>query len=659
MPPKPPEKKHLDTTNSDDIKEAFHRFLCFISQSDSGMIKELNEQLDKITSGSLRPQAPQKIHFDRMNSDDIKDSLLSFSQTIEDLKMQARHVGQVSGWIPAAGTCQRTFICNREDLDEQIHREKLPAARQKFYTRKKNFADAPSDTLPIVLETLAASINLLYTRTNEFQEFTTEGARLKDVFSTLKTNLSYRASFTRDYSNRLNTTVIQRYIHQFIYDLQTDFDKVAGALSEFTAIGIPAIRDEKARAFKSLTNILAAATLFSGVTASSLQMSTALSNPNNTILVVNALWFTSLTLSVGAALNCVLYGAFVRLSDMIEPLISSNTDTCRRPPWITWWMKGSHSFLLGASILTFSAGLSVFTFSSDQAIYTPYLTITSMILASAGLGAILIWILYIILMVPKEQLEADAIRPSSDSIHSGPNKVFFFYNGIPIRIKNALLPSPREQNVDEEEEITAPQMSPNHREHELADQPKAKNTAQGKVKNVNIDPKKEPNPDETDTSATLIKLIIPGDPASEKNEFGSYGTIRYIAYSDDGKWLAITCAKEELYYDVSWTTVIDAKTLQSKKEIHHGGMAVSEFLKWSPSGKKLIVKFESNSRFDIWDLDAEAPRAFRTDEGDIVEDVAWFDENAILVAERSKFTKMDSDLVAHQVSILLLAVARQ
>ncbi|XP_006462912.1 hypothetical protein AGABI2DRAFT_179494 [Agaricus bisporus var. bisporus H97] len=548
----------------------------------------------------MHSQESETTYFESMNSDDdgVKESFLLFSQTIQDLDIQldkfangSLRLGHVTGLLSAIKEVREMLQRTREiffrnatalvpELHELAYRECTPEARgsssERFYIPSRYFKEHLPlfDALPTVLQNLAASFSLLHVRTDEFQEFT------------------YRASCAKFYSDRLNTTVIQRYIHQFIYDLQTDFDKIAGALSDFTAIGVPAIRNEQARISTTLANILAAATLFSGVTASTLQISMGQPDQNKIILVVNTLWFTSLILSVG---------------------------------------------------------LSVFTFSSNQASYTPYIIIASMVLASAGLGAILIWILYKFLMAPKEQ--ADAIRSSGDSIHSGSNEISLFPGRIAVSIKNALpwsfsrkVDHPRDDVEQADEKNDELEESPSQ-EHDLPDRPKAK--LQEGFKNVGIvnsaldavaaasrkrshgykterQLKPKLQSDNSAAAVPLTELILPDEPIS-KIELGRYGTIRDVSYSDDGKWLGVT-----------W-------------------WAVSAGKRWSPSGKKLIVKFEQ--RFDVWDLNTGLVHVIVRNNA--VKDVTWFDDDAFLVAEHSCVFKMMAEYHFEHTHIRSIGIERE
>jgi hypothetical protein len=70
--------------------------------------------------------------------------------------------------------------------------------------------------------------------------------------------------------------------------------------------GVSAISHEQERSSSNLTNILTVSTFFSGVTATTLQMSISTPDQNNAVHLTNLLWFISMIFSVGAALNSLL-----------------------------------------------------------------------------------------------------------------------------------------------------------------------------------------------------------------------------------------------------------------------------------------------------------------------------------------------------------------
>ncbi|XP_006462915.1 hypothetical protein AGABI2DRAFT_119748 [Agaricus bisporus var. bisporus H97] len=598
--------RSFDYTYSDDggIKESF---LVFSSKA-----YELDKQLGQLANGCLRLGR-------------VAGLLLAIKSTRERLR-RTREVF----FHNATALVPELFELAREDCNSKSG----VSNSERFHISSQYFQHLPLfDMLPTVLEELATSFHLLHVRIDEFREFTDEGLLLKSLLMTLDRDLMYRASCARFYSGRLNTPLIQRYVHQFINELQVDFEKVTAAVGEFAAV---------------------VSTFFSGVTASTLQMSTSASDDkDDTILLANLLWFLSMIFSVGAALNSLLAMAW--------KATRSGSRGSKLPFWVTMWIDGSQLLFLGISILTFSAGLIVFAFASSQASYTPYLVVVSTSVTFIGLVAILLWMLYEMVVSPALKQQADIIRSSGDSVHSESSKISLVPGGIASAISNALpflrfqrdLPQEDVEQVEEKDDEF--EGSPTQK-HNLQDQLKMK--LQDRVKSVSIinstlsafaaagQEKKrgrherrrqlKPKLRIGDSSAAipLTELTLSDEPISIL-EFHRYGTIRDVAYSDDGKWLAITCAKE--HTPQSWTAVFDAETLTVLLDAWHEGRVVSEYLKWSPSGKKLIVKFEH--RLDVWDLDAKVLHIIERHH--MVQDVAWFDEDVFLVAEHSCVFKMD------------------
>ncbi|KAF9439938.1 hypothetical protein P691DRAFT_780170 [Macrolepiota fuliginosa MF-IS2] len=131
----------------------------------------------------------------------------------------------------------------------------------------------------------------------------------------------------------------------------------------------------------------------------------------------------------------------------------------------------------------------------------------------------------------------------------------------------------------------------------------------------------------------MAQLSLPPQPVSTIG-LAQYGTIHDIAYSEDGKQLAVACAKVT---GQSWTVVYDTANMKIVAETGHEGRVVSERLVWSPSGTKLIIKFEY--RFDIWDPVAKDLRVVKRHHP--IKDVNWCGDDVFLVAERSCVFKMN------------------
>ena len=120
------------------------------------------------------------------------------------------------------------------------------------------------------------------------------------------------------HAGRFGNPAVKRYLHDLSSDLDEHVANVTSALSlfietgkslHFTQIlspalpysnisGIPIIRSAQSSAAENPTNLLTIATFFSSVTATSLQFSFGDTN-NPAANAVNALWFSSLVLSIG------------------------------------------------------------------------------------------------------------------------------------------------------------------------------------------------------------------------------------------------------------------------------------------------------------------------------------------------------------------------
>ncbi|KXN90931.1 hypothetical protein AN958_02998 [Leucoagaricus sp. SymC.cos] len=654
-------------------------------------------------------ESPRSFDYWYAHGDGIRESFLSFSSRINDLDKQlgkfandCLKLGRVAGLLLAIkssrGMLRRTrevFFRNAVELLPELHglahkacttNSRDPDAEQ-FYISHQYFKGPPPpfEALPTALEELAKAFSRLHVRIAEFREFTDEGLFLKSLLLTMERDLLYRASCARVYSSRLNTPPIQRYVHQFTDELEKDFEKVTEALSEFTSVGVSAIEDEQQRSSQNLSNILTVATFFSGVTAGTLAMSLGTQPEKPSLEVATMLWFASLVFSVGAALNSLLAMAWKETR--------SGSRGGKMPFWVTMWIDGSQLLFLGVSIVTFSAGLVTFAFSSGQPIYTPYVTVGATAITFIGLIAILIWLTYEIAVSPALVEEAEVIiKSSGESVHSNTSKFSFGGHKFSGALSNALfslgLPTlsrnEPQEDVEKTEDKSVPveESSPSAREPappESAMTIKTKlQTLQVGVKNVSLlstaanaflsvgqqhrrsrhsrlpsSPRvNQLAPINTNVAPTpMTQLNFPTEPAFSI-ELGRYGTVQDIAYSEDGKWLAASCAKANT--GQSWTTVYDAESLKTYADTWHEGRVISERLIWSPSGTKLIIKFEH--RFDIWDLVrpfiwdvTQNTETFMEDAKDLhvierhhnVKDVQWYGDDAFLVAEHNCVFKMN------------------
>ncbi|KAI5115160.1 hypothetical protein M0805_005188, partial [Coniferiporia weirii] len=137
------------------------------------------------------------------------------------------------------------------------------------------------------------------------------------------------------------------------------------ALDDYMAFPIFLKAQETAQNIK-YNNMLTAATFFSAVTATSLQLSYAYNtNPNASFgVVVNTLWFVALVFSTASSLSSLVGLMWYQEIRRIQLL----------PDWAKLWVEYGPTVSLAAASAAFSAGLCLFAFSSSQHTITSSLT---------------------------------------------------------------------------------------------------------------------------------------------------------------------------------------------------------------------------------------------------------------------------------------------
>ncbi|KAJ3557613.1 hypothetical protein NP233_g11697 [Leucocoprinus birnbaumii] len=607
-----------------------------------------------ISSANSEPTRSKSFDYAYTNDEGIKRSFLIFSGKINELDKQLGRfaneclkLGRVAGLLLAIKVsrellrrAREAFFRNATALLPELYelaridsnsKSRDPSSEHYFIPPQYfNEPPLPFDVLPSVLEELAQSFNRLHVRVDEFREFTDEGLHMKSLLLTLEHDLLYRASCARVYSSRLNTPPIQRYVHQFIDELESDFEKVAAALSDFTAVGISAISHEQQRSSQNLTNILTVATFFSGVTGGTLGMAAGADSPTETLKVASMLWFASLVFSVGAALNSLLAMAW--------KATRSGSRGGKMPFWVTMWIDGSQLIFLGS------------LYSLHHRLRNRHH------LHRTGSHLNLAMLRNPPLPVLKEH--AVVIKSSAESVHSNVSKFsrmggdfsflpFLHLHREPLHqdAESAVIKA-TDVDASVEKDDSSVSASPVALKARLQDSVKSVGILnrtisafvmtgrQHKRGHGNSVVKSKLHIDTGVPSTPMTQLNLPAQPSCTV-DLGRYGTIRDVAYSEDGNWLAVTCAKEN--NSQSWTTVYDAKKMTSYMEAWHEGRAISERLIWSPSSSRLIIKFEH--RFDVWDLDAKNLQMVERHHQ--VQDVEWCGEDSFLVAEHNCVFKMN------------------
>ncbi|KAI5116568.1 hypothetical protein M0805_000992 [Coniferiporia weirii] len=144
---------------------------------------------------------------------------------------------------------------------------------------------------------------------------------------------------------------------------------VTEGLSERFETSIPEFLKarEKAQSI-DYNNMLTAATFFSAVTATTLQLSYAYNTSTHASfgVAVNTLWFVALVFSTASSLNSLVGLTWYQKVRRIQLF----------PDWVKLWIEYGPTISLAVASAAFSAGLCLFAFSSSQHTITSALTAT-------------------------------------------------------------------------------------------------------------------------------------------------------------------------------------------------------------------------------------------------------------------------------------------
>lgn len=202
-----------------------------------------------------------------------------------------------------------------------------------------------------------------------------------------------------------------------------------------------------------------------------------------------------------------------------------------------------------------------------QAFYTRYVTAIVTGVTFIGLVATFIWMVHELWVAPVLTQQADIIKSSAESIHSDVSKLSFRpESGIASALSKGLsfLGLQSHQNTPEKDAESTEGKENNPGEfltkRDFNEDPKLK--LQDKVKNLmmlstaatafrSATNKSRGNDSNLHlpTRSRLIDTNVPSIPVTQLNissqpartiEFSHYGTIRDLAYSENGKWLAVT-----------------------------------------------------------------------------------------------------------------------
>ncbi|KAF5377890.1 hypothetical protein D9615_006805 [Tricholomella constricta] len=152
------------------------------------------------------------------------------------------------------------------------------------------------------------------------------------------------------------------FIHGLPITLGDEIKELNNAFGSLITSGLPAIKRKQNSENFRIRVVTTMATLFAGVTATTLQMSLSIPDSNPFMARVNMLWFWSLAFAIGAAMNGFL--------DQSRKLIMPDLTYGERRHWVRAWIGTSGPLFMAFSILCFSIGLVAFAYGSSQEKFT-------------------------------------------------------------------------------------------------------------------------------------------------------------------------------------------------------------------------------------------------------------------------------------------------
>ncbi|TFK38127.1 WD40-repeat-containing domain protein [Crucibulum laeve] len=264
----------------------------------------------------------------------------------------------------------------------------MPARRRREERMEHKVVATPNvsgkldpESIPEHIGSLARDLMTFLDCLNQFPEFSDEASNAS--FLAFLVDLEYWASCLNEYSGQFRYPAVQRYIHDLAAEMGVHMDSITSTLSMFTEVAVPSIRFAQKHAAASLLNIAIIATVFSAVTATTLQFSISLTD-DTVADAVNCFWFGSLVFSIGAAVNSLL-GMTWRQSIYRSPMH-------RVPWWVIIWIKRSPLVFLVISIACFSVGLCCFAYTTNQSSITSTVTTIFTAFTSFGLAAVSTWV---------------------------------------------------------------------------------------------------------------------------------------------------------------------------------------------------------------------------------------------------------------------------
>ncbi|KAH8112091.1 hypothetical protein DFH11DRAFT_1609623 [Phellopilus nigrolimitatus] len=259
------------------------------------------------------------------------------------------------------------FEKNAESLDILLKKVKVPksAKQAKRKKRRGTVATGPhtgstltgsyNELVNGALIKLAKSVQEFTVAIEDFEDYTDEDGN--NALHEFEIELRVLSASLEYFGFDENTDELRRYVTAKASSMKGYLERVANALKRFEEIGIPCISFSQKRSTRMLLNAATVATFFAGVAATTLQYSVQL-NSSKREVAMNTLWFSSLVLSIGAAITGMLAMTW-RAAVFSSPKQSL--------PWfIRFWIRSGYLALLIASVIAFLAGLLVYVFDSQH-----------------------------------------------------------------------------------------------------------------------------------------------------------------------------------------------------------------------------------------------------------------------------------------------------
>ncbi|KZT24222.1 hypothetical protein NEOLEDRAFT_1148835 [Neolentinus lepideus HHB14362 ss-1] len=235
-----------------------------------------------------------------------------------------------------------------------------------FHTKGIDFDRKELGDLPTYLDLLRKDISNFVECIRELPPYNHE--TVTTSFSLFQRDLKYLTSCLRSYKGSYGRETLNDRWNQFCQHL----NNITIAMEQFKDLDLDTIKSAQAEATMSLANL---------VTIGMFQYTFVMATP--AIEATEGLWFSSLALSTGAAVNCIL-GLIWRQAMYSIP----GTHT---PVLLLLWIKHSPLIFLGLSVVCFSVGLVVFAYCLEQSLVVCAVTTVVTLCTTLGLSLFAVW----------------------------------------------------------------------------------------------------------------------------------------------------------------------------------------------------------------------------------------------------------------------------